>query len=140
MFLYQHAARCPAVLKIFLDSNPKYWCFIPVLRSEAEKIDLSYLGPDCDIDIEKHRVVRNTITVDRVFSMTLRRVPTPPEPYEFSYLQRQQQYSLFHEILSLPKYEPPYSAVDLYKMKTVAVCMSIEVFSSVIRISVPLSI
>ncbi|CAF4634620.1 unnamed protein product, partial [Rotaria magnacalcarata] len=35
MRLYQHSARCPVALRSFLDCNPIYWCFIPVLWSEA---------------------------------------------------------------------------------------------------------
>ncbi|CAF4502401.1 unnamed protein product [Rotaria socialis] len=33
--LYQHSARCPVALHVFLDCNPIYWCFIPLPRYEA---------------------------------------------------------------------------------------------------------
>ncbi|CAF1489062.1 unnamed protein product [Adineta steineri] len=29
-WLYRHSARCPAVLELFLNNNPSYWCFVPV--------------------------------------------------------------------------------------------------------------
>ncbi|CAF5154493.1 unnamed protein product, partial [Rotaria socialis] len=35
MRLYQHSARCPIALRSFLDCNPTYWCFIPLVWSEA---------------------------------------------------------------------------------------------------------
>ncbi|CAF4814448.1 unnamed protein product, partial [Rotaria sp. Silwood2] len=35
MRLYQHSARCPVVLRSFLDCNPIYWYFIPLLWDGA---------------------------------------------------------------------------------------------------------
>ncbi|CAF1450890.1 unnamed protein product [Adineta steineri] len=29
-WLYRHSTRCSAVLELFLNNNPSYWCFVPV--------------------------------------------------------------------------------------------------------------
>jgi hypothetical protein len=35
MLLYQHSTGCPLILECFLDNNPEYWCFVPMLLDEA---------------------------------------------------------------------------------------------------------
>ncbi|CAF4750928.1 unnamed protein product, partial [Rotaria magnacalcarata] len=35
MRLYEHSAHCPVALQLFLDRNPNYWCFIPMLEDET---------------------------------------------------------------------------------------------------------
>lgn len=35
MKLYQHSARCPVAMQIFLDANPQYWRFIPMTNEES---------------------------------------------------------------------------------------------------------
>ena len=36
-YLYLHAARCPAIMQLFLDRNPIYWCFVPVPKDTAAR-------------------------------------------------------------------------------------------------------
>ena len=36
MLLYKHSARCSSVIQIFLDCNPHYWCFVPMLKTEEQ--------------------------------------------------------------------------------------------------------
>ncbi|CAF1575645.1 unnamed protein product, partial [Adineta steineri] len=43
MRLYQHSARCPTALRLFLDCNPNYWCFIPMVKHEALAEDIAYI-------------------------------------------------------------------------------------------------
>ena len=38
--LYIHAVQCPALLEIFLQNNPQYSCFIPMLLQHATKNNL----------------------------------------------------------------------------------------------------
>ena len=40
---YQHASRCPIALRLFLDANPDYWCFIPLLWHNAQVENIAYL-------------------------------------------------------------------------------------------------
>ncbi|CAF5072714.1 unnamed protein product, partial [Rotaria magnacalcarata] len=42
MRLYEHSAHCPVALQLFLDRNPNYWCFIPMLEDETHKEDDLY--------------------------------------------------------------------------------------------------
>ena len=43
MRLYQHAARCPIALRLFLDCDPGYWCFIHLLCHDAQAEKIAYL-------------------------------------------------------------------------------------------------
>ncbi|CAF4396489.1 unnamed protein product, partial [Rotaria sordida] len=43
MRLYQHSARCPIALRLFLECNPNYWCFIPLLVDEAAVENKAYV-------------------------------------------------------------------------------------------------
>ena len=33
--LYEHSARCPTALQLFLDYNPTYWCFVPMVKNSS---------------------------------------------------------------------------------------------------------
>lgn len=35
--LYEHSARCPTALQLFLDYNPKYWCFVPMIKNSSKQ-------------------------------------------------------------------------------------------------------
>ena len=48
-------------------------------------------------------------------------VPLPPATYMFSHQQRQKQRLFFEQFLSTPVQQQPYSTVDLYQMKIIAV-------------------
>jgi len=39
MLLYQHSPRCSLVLQRFLDSNPDYWCLVPMSWQDAKADD-----------------------------------------------------------------------------------------------------
>ncbi|CAF1583837.1 unnamed protein product, partial [Adineta steineri] len=43
MRLYQHSARCPAALRLFLNCNPNYLCFIPMVRYQAQAKNIAYI-------------------------------------------------------------------------------------------------
>ena len=67
----------------------------------------------------------NTIAMDAIDNQRLARylepVPLPPAAYMFPYRQRQKQRSFFEQFLSTPLQQQPYSVVDLYQMKIIAV-------------------
>ncbi|CAF1535186.1 unnamed protein product [Adineta ricciae] len=41
ILLYKHLAHCPSAIQMFLDCNPQYWHFVPMLESEAATQNLS---------------------------------------------------------------------------------------------------
>ncbi len=45
MLLYKHSARYPAAIQLFLDFNPQYWSFIPMLEREAQNNNQFYELP-----------------------------------------------------------------------------------------------
>jgi hypothetical protein len=43
--LYEHAARCPTVLQLFLDYHPQYWCFVPMFKNTSMRCSSSTALP-----------------------------------------------------------------------------------------------
>ena len=139
MHLYLHSARCPVVLRSFLDCNPKYWCFIPMPWHDAVSEDLNDFRSRKTVssasassttttetttssNVEVANIIRmGTIDNQRV-SQYLEHVPLPPAAYVRSYQQRKQQRLFFEQLLSTPVQQQFYSEVDLYQIKIIAVC------------------
>ena len=129
MRLCQHAARCPAALRLFLDANPDYWCFIPLLWHDAQVENIAYLQErrSCStsseiVDLDVTNVIAIATNGNHQVTDSLNRVPLTPIRYAFSYQQRQQQRLFFEQFLSLPIDQLPYSPVDLHKVAIIAVC------------------
>ena len=128
MRLYQHSARCSVALRSFLDCNPDYWCFIPMLWHDAHAENVatfperSTYRPD---DHEMDNVVAMGVIGNHRVAHCLDHVPAAPAAYKFSYEQRRKQYSFFEAFLSSNIDQMPYSAIDLYKMAIIAVRKSI---------------
>ncbi|CAF1403722.1 unnamed protein product [Adineta steineri] len=36
MLIYKHSIRCPSAIQLFLDCNPQYWHFVPMLKVEIQ--------------------------------------------------------------------------------------------------------
>ncbi len=122
MRLYQHSARCPSALRSFLDCNPIYWCFIPMLWPEAEDENISYIRrASTNAGPELTNALMMSANVDRQVARYLANVPLTPAAYAFSYQQRQQQRSFFQQFLGSPFDQLPYSTLDLYQMAIIAV-------------------
>jgi hypothetical protein len=126
MRLYKHSARCPIALRLFLDYNPDYWCFIPLLWHEAQTENIAFLQETSSSSSNAtHPEVINVITMgasgNHIAADCLAKVPLPPVQYAFSYQQIQKQRLFFEQFLLSPIEEPPYSAVDLYKMAIIVV-------------------
>ncbi|CAF3980756.1 unnamed protein product [Rotaria sordida] len=60
MRLYQHSARCPAVLRSFLDCNPTYWCFIPIPWDEAVTENTANRPGNSTTDLNLDAVIATT--------------------------------------------------------------------------------
>ena len=125
--LYIHAVQCPALLEIFLQNNPQYNCFIPMLLEHAtennlftdtdDSSSLSFItsstthrsttseGQDCSIndDIEK----------------CLANLPKPSKDAVFTQNQRQQQRYFFQQYLSNHKFF--LNSFDLYHVTLLTV-------------------
>ena len=126
MRLYLHAARCPIALRVFLDNNPDYWCFIPLLRHEAETQNLTYfrernISRRHVVDVDTASIIAVTNTGHRRVAFWLDRIPLPPAAYAFSYEQRHQQRAFFQRFLPSPVDQLPYSSVDVFKVAMIAV-------------------
>ena len=113
MRLYLHSARRPVTLRSFLDCNPNYWCFIPLSWQDAITANIAFL--------RSRRTLSSSSSTSNILVADLDYIPPPPAPYVFSYRQRQQQRLFFEQLLSTPIQRQPYSVVDLYQMKIIAV-------------------
>ena len=121
-WLYQHSARCPTAMQVFLDYNPAYWCFVPLLQTAistdtkttwsttTSKTKASAVAP-----VKRHA----NITAEHLANC----VPTPPLAYSFSHRQWEEQKFFFQDGKDLA----PITSenVDLYNATVVAVCKSI---------------
>ena len=121
MRVYQHSARCPVVLRAFLECNPRYWCFIPMPWEDASADNMRHFG-------HKHpsRAFRTTTNdtnqaQDPVIEDCLDLVPLPLTAYAFSYRQCQEQIRFFRDLLSLNTVELSCRSIDLYQFKILAV-------------------
>ena len=124
MRLYQHSARCSVALRSFLDCNPDYWCFVPMLWYDAQAENTATFrerGTSQHKDPEMDNVVAMGAIGNHRVAHCLEHVPLTPAPYAFSYEQRQKQRSFFEEFLSSPVDQLPYFAIDLFKMSIIAV-------------------
>ncbi|CAF1029938.1 unnamed protein product [Adineta ricciae] len=122
MRLYRHSARCPVALRVFLDCNPAHWCFVPMTWHDSATESIRVLAQRSnERDPEIANIVRMGAINDRTVARQLDSVPIPPAPYAFSYRQRQQQREFFERLATLPLGRSPYSTIDLYQAKIIAV-------------------
>jgi hypothetical protein len=99
MRLYQHSARCPSALRSFLDCNPIYWCFIPLLWEEAQSENFACFRQTSTLDHEVAYIMESSASGNEIVDRRLSRVPVPPAAYAFSYRQQQQQRLFFEHFL-----------------------------------------
>ena len=124
MRLYQHSARCPVALRLFLECNPIYWSFIPLHRSEAlvESTVSCHGNSATDIALD---YLTSTSAVDIIqVGDYLDRVPLPPANHVFSFRQLHKHAIFFQQFLSCPHInELMYTPLNLYKVSIIAVRM-----------------
>ena len=113
MRLYRHSTECPTAIQIFLDENPQYWRFVPLLNDDADQMDRNpYIASR---DVPHVDDLRN----DKDVRELLANLPPPPTNYRFSQRQYHQQYSFFQarrELKAMPNMH-----LDLYNAKVIAV-------------------
>ncbi|CAF2077940.1 unnamed protein product [Rotaria magnacalcarata] len=121
MRLYEHSAHCPVALQLFLDRNPNYWCFIPMLEDETHKEDDLYARI---IEATRSEIIL-MLAVDtehqRKIIDLLCHVPLSSTRSKFSCVQKHEQRLFFDRFLTSPVDELPYIETDLYQMKIIAV-------------------
>lgn len=125
MRLYEHIARCPDALQIFLNSNPNYWCFIPIHWDEAIADNAKHLPSSTSIDPALAYVTATTNIDDPIVAFYIENVPLPSVCYTFSYQQLMQQRLFFDQYSSTFMNPLPYKPIDIYKVAIIAVCKSI---------------
>jgi hypothetical protein len=127
MRLYRHSAQCPIALRSFLDCNPNYWCFVPMLWYDTQTEDIFYsrsgtIASSSTTDPEQINVILMGAIDNQRVARYMDHVPIPPSLYSFSKKQRQQQRLFFEKFVFSSITQQPYSTLDLYKMAIIAVC------------------
>ncbi|CAF3589104.1 unnamed protein product [Rotaria socialis] len=103
MSLYKHTIQCSAAVQMFLNSNPLYWCFVPMTITDADQYDMYA----CSI---KREIVDDQYQINDI--------PKPPSGYKFSKRQIEQQMEFFQKKLYN---EPIYDRVPLHNAQVIAV-------------------
>ncbi|CAF4968592.1 unnamed protein product, partial [Rotaria magnacalcarata] len=80
----------PVALRSFLDCNPIYWCFIPVLWSEALAENSVHTRGTSDTELLLLQVLTSTAVGNRRLANYLDCVPLSPAAYVFSNQQVKQ--------------------------------------------------
>jgi len=113
MKLYQHSARCPVAMQIFLDANPQYWRFIPMTLEESEKPEQQIIQtPHFSDELNYNRRSKEDSLI------YVESVPNPPTGYTFSNRQIVLQAQYFYE---KKDQNVPNQDIDLYNATIVAV-------------------
>ncbi len=110
-WLYEHSARCPKALQLFLDHNPIYWCFIPIAKDTKNLLQTT-------IKISSPTPIEQR--TDYIVEKLVKAIPTPPTDYIFSRIQREQQRLFFK--FGYDRHPVIPKTVDLYNATVVVVC------------------
>lgn len=122
MQLYRHSARCPIVIQWFLNMNPKFWSFVPMLKLDADKDNLQYVLPEY-IPHDPSSPISNQChqRSDQDAGICMVNLPPlPNENYTFSNRQCAEQFELFRNMNETFTYNID---LDLYNACIIAVCM-----------------
>lgn len=104
MRLYQHSIRCSTAMRLFLDWNPQYLCFVPMLKEDALRQNQSTIG---NLSSDSNRSIQER----------LKFVPVPPDGYQFSRRQCLKQYEFFANHVDR---QAPNPVLNLYQGKIIA--------------------
>ncbi|CAF4210926.1 unnamed protein product [Rotaria sp. Silwood2] len=113
MKLYQHSARCPAAMQIFLDANPQYWRFVPMTLEESERPEQQLVQTLAISDEPSHHA-----RTRRDCEICVDAVPKPSKGFTFSKRQIMLQTQFFHKLQDKTL---PNQNIDLYNATIVAV-------------------
>ena len=112
MLLYQHSARCPVAMQIFLDTNPQYWRFVPMTIDESAKPEQQTIQQPVLSDEfnAQYRLKEEAVAC-------LNGVPKPPTDFVFSNRQLVLQTQYFHQRRDKTL---PDMNIDLYQATIIA--------------------
>ncbi|CAF3752400.1 unnamed protein product [Rotaria sp. Silwood1] len=113
MKLYQHSARCPVAMQIFLDANPQYWRFVPMTLEESQRPEQQIVQSLVISDELSHH-----LRTRRDCEICVEAVPKPSKGYTFSNRQIMLQTQYFHKLQDKTL---PNQTIDLYNATIVAV-------------------
>ncbi len=116
MWLYQHTARCPIALQLFLDANPDYWCLIPITLEETK----SKINTRIHSSSQIRSVPPSRLELDAKYLVD--QVPDPPEGYLFTDRQKYDQLQFFRTMKDQLLSSSVNTMVDLYNAAIIAVC------------------
>jgi hypothetical protein len=114
MKLYQHSARCPVAMQIFLDANQQYWRFVPMTLEESQQPNQETIQRPIISD----EIGSNIRSIEQCLAFVTT-VPRPPTGYTFSNRQIVLQTKYFHKTRDR---DLPNEDIDLYNATIVAVC------------------
>ena len=114
MKLYQHSARCPVAMQIFLDANPQYWSFTPMTIEESQQSEQQSIRHSIEFSDQLDWNVCSKEDCRRYVEA----VPKPPTGYIFSNQQILLQAQYFHRKRDK---NLPNQDIDLYDATIVAV-------------------
>lgn len=136
-YLYYHSARCRPVLQRFLEKHPIYKCFVPKPKAQVKLDNDQYLLNQRRQQTETKTTDEPTTTkpvrpclfaavvgdlqrTDNETKELFRQIPVPPDDYDFTHEQRQQQWTFFQDRQEKLFY--PKDFIDLYRYTIIAVC------------------
>lgn len=120
MWLYQHTARCPKAIQLFLDANSDYWCLVPMtLADPTLQLNEASLPPPPPDEKDSNELPSVRIKAYVKYLTDL--IPTPPEKYTFSDCQKYQQRYFFQKGKDQLLFTSPQTNADLYNANIVAV-------------------
>lgn len=118
-WFYQHLARCPKAIQIFLDANPDYWCLVPMLEQEVQ------MDPDQHASIPSRRRLLLRSMQPRIEAEAkyyMEGVSDPPESFVFTEQQRSEQLHFFSQEKERLQSPEIRNHVHLFRATIVAVC------------------
>ena len=131
MLLYKHAARCPWAIQRFLDSNPIYWCFVPMTINETTQSGNVMLPPSLvlldsinptSIASRDRQAIPETQDrrSDEATRSCMRAIPPAPFGYTYSIRQRCEQFQYFKHKADIKT--KPIESSNLFNAAIIAVC------------------
>ena len=79
MWLYQHTARCPVAIQLFLEANPGYWCLIPMKNEEAVARINTHIPPSYERQISMQISEGGQLRTEADAKYLAEHLPDPPE-------------------------------------------------------------
>ncbi len=117
--MYQHTARCPQAIQLFLDAHPEYWCFVPMSNAEGIVRKNTMKSPSSPTGVSPSGSVR----IQAYAKYLADNIADPPESYIFTERQKYNQRRFFREGKDQDILSRTETNVDLYNATIVAVCM-----------------